>query len=157
MAESDMRILVSSREIRREALEKGLFWECFRNDGNLYKELIGLSSPNGVVYSRILREAEDSFHPYRDLWDLDFYRKENSKKQNDSEKSPRELTELWRELKIALQSKTKLLAQRKYDEFQKRLDALGKSGGKQKILAGSLQLAARLLAEQDPRFLSLDP
>jgi hypothetical protein len=149
---SDINFLVQAKHITKEQLQRGIFYECYKDNPEVLTSLKSLAIENHTSYTQLLRDEEDRFNAYNGIWDLDMYRKETSGQWKDEDIPATELSIKWNLFKKSLESGNSNAAKESLREVRSILDALKKKSPKQKIVAESLELAIGLTLAQDPDF-----
>lgn len=146
----DLVVLVKEKQITKEQLERGLFYDCLSEDPDLLSQLHSLAKGNPLSYTNLLREEEDKHNPFHTVWDVDYYRKEVAKTLKEKELPRQILTRIWVDLKNSLQEKDQKKALTGIRELKEELNRLKRSGKNNRLLAESLDLGIQLTLEQDP-------
>ncbi|MCC5814315.1 MAG: hypothetical protein JJT78_06130 [Leptospira sp.] len=149
---SDVNFLVQAKHITKEQLQRGIFYECYKDSPDVLNSLQSLAIGNRTSYTQLLRDEEDRFNAYNGIWDLVMYRKELSGQWKDDDIPSTELSVKWMGFKKSLESGNANTAKESLKDVRKILDELKKQSPKQKIVAESLELAIGLTLAQDPDF-----
>lgn len=148
----DLKILVLEGNITKEQLNKGLFADCLEGHPDWKESLQVRAKSNPLNYSQLLIQEEDKTHPFRDIWDLSYARKEATQTLTDSDQPSANLTRIWMEFQSHHKTGRFTDAQNSLLEIQTSLKDLSTRGPKNKILADSLGLAIHLNLTQDSRW-----
>jgi hypothetical protein len=145
----DIRSLVAKKWITKEQLEQGIYHQCLKNHPEWLLELLNASTPNAFSYKKLLNEEKDNSHPYKDIWDISYSRLEMDLKVTEKGIPQKNLTKIWVAFKQSILASNKSQASQQLIDLQNELNHLKRLGGKNKILAESLELAIGLILKQD--------
>ncbi|WP_210409310.1 hypothetical protein [Leptospira fletcheri] len=134
--------LVSSGEISKETLSRGIFQEC-----GIDSAVLATAKPNSRKPSLEYYKTLEKNHPYRKVWDLagEFGRNPKAPSENP-------VTRSWKEFRASVSAKDLLGAKKHLFTFRKSLEDLSKEGQTSKQLALQLKKAAFLLLSEDSAY-----
>ncbi|NCS92448.1 MAG: hypothetical protein GW761_01455 [Leptospira sp.] len=148
----DIQILVKKKLLTKEQLQNGIFSECVSENPSLKKELTEAAISNPTSYQKLLEDEIDSSHSHKEIWDMKYARKELDPKIENLPEPNKKLTEIWSKSKIAILSGKSSQANTELSRLQSELKSLKSQGGKNKMLAESIELAVGLILKQDKDF-----
>lgn len=141
---------VKSGLITKASLNAGMFGNCLSKTQK--EELLKLAKGNPVNYANEYFKEKAKSDPFQEIWDAEhLVRKQNLEEQKEVKAK---LTQLWKELRLAVKFSQKTKAKETLQEFLKELDYLQEKH-KSKPLAiklTALKRASYLLVEQDEFF-----
>jgi len=147
-----VKLLVAYKHITKEQFERGIFYSCFKDNRELLQDLKNQALPNLINYTELLREEQDRNHPFYEVWDLDFHRKEMSGTIGEKEIPKSHLTKLWIDFKTAVSKKDFSKANKLLAQIKDVLSGWKEKSGEAKLLAESLELAIELEVSQNPKY-----